>query len=186
MGVTNNILIARRADGSGTTAIFSDYLSKVSTLWESKVGRGKSLRWPVGIGAKGNDGVTGVIKQTDGAIGYIELAYALKNNLNTVYLENRAGEFLQPTVEGVSLAANSLKNKNAKVTASIVDAEGKGVYPISAFTYILLPIKKETLQLNEVKKFLKWALTDGQRMATELHYAPLPKALAKRMLKEIK
>ena len=180
-----DILVVRRADGSGTTSIFSDYLSTVSKKWESKVGRGKSLKWPVGIGSKGNEGVTATIKQTEGAIGYVELAYALKNNLPTVALKNKAGEFTQPSVRGVSLSAASLK-KGAKVTASIVDAAGKGVYPISAFTYILLPVTKETAQLREVKKFLHWALTKGQSMTEELHYAPLPKSLAKRMLEQIK
>jgi phosphate transport system substrate-binding protein len=181
-----DILVARRADGSGTTAIFSDYLSDVSTDWLNTVGRGKSLRWPVGIGAKGNDGVTAVIKQTEGTIGYIELAYALKNNLSTMAIKNKAGQYAKPTVEGVSLSAKMLKGADAKVTTSIVNAEGKGVYPISAFTFILLPVKAETKELKEVKKFLNWALTDGQKMTTELHYAPLPKVLVKRMLKEIK
>ncbi|PIK16294.1 phosphate ABC transporter substrate-binding protein PstS [Halobacteriovorax sp. JY17] len=180
-----DILVVRRADGSGTTSIFSDYLSTVSKKWEEKVGRGKSLKWPVGIGSKGNEGVTATIKQTDGAIGYVELAYALKNNLPTVALKNKAGEFTKPSVKGVSLSAATL-DKNAAVTTSIVDAAGKGVYPISAFTYILLPVKKEDAQLKEVKKFLNWALTKGQSMAEELHYAPLPKSLATRMLNEIK
>ncbi|WP_127714185.1 phosphate ABC transporter substrate-binding protein PstS [Halobacteriovorax sp. HLS] len=180
-----DILVVRRADGSGTTAIFSDYLSTISPSWEKNIGRGKSLKWPSGIGAKGNDGVTAIIKQTQGAIGYIELAYALKNNINTVALKNDAGEFVKPSVKGVSLSADTLKGKDSKVTVSIVNAKGKGVYPISAFTYILLPVKEETQQLKEVKKFLKWALTDGQNMATDLHYAPLPKSLAKRMLKEL-
>ncbi len=180
-----DILVVRRADGSGTTSIFSDYLSTVSKKWEEKVGRGKSLKWPVGIGSKGNEGVTATIKQTDGAIGYVELAYALKNNLPTVALKNKAGEFTKPSVQGVSLSAATL-DKNAAVTTSIVDAAGKGAYPISAFTYILLPVKKEDAQLKEVKKFLQWALTKGQSMAEELHYAPLPKSLATRMLNEIK
>jgi len=181
-----DILVVRRADGSGTTSIFSDYLSTVSSSWQSKIGRGKSLRWPVGIGSKGNEGITATVKQTKGTIGYIELAYALKNNLKTVYLKNKAGEFQQPSVKGVSLSAASLKNKGGKVTTSIVDAPGSGVYPISAFTYILLPIKEETKELKEVKDFLRWALTKGQSMTKALHYAPLPKSLAKRMLKEIK
>ncbi len=188
-GVTlpkEDILVVRRADGSGTTAIFSDYLSTISKAWKSKVGQGKSLKWPVGIGSKGNEGVTATVKQTTGTIGYIELAYALKNNLKTIALKNQAGEFIQPSVKGVSLSAASLKNKGGKVTTSIVNAPGKGVYPISAFTYILLPIKEETVELKEVKNFLNWALTKGQGMTKELHYAPLPKALAKRMLKEIR
>lgn len=180
-----DILVVRRADGSGTTSIFADYLSTVSKTWEEKVGRGKTLKWPAGIGAKGNDGVTGAITQNDGAIGYIELAYAINNNLKVAALKNRAGEFKLPTVQGVSLSAAKVKNIT-EVTNSIVDAEGKGVYPISSFTYILLPVKEKDAKLMEVKKFLQWALSKGQNFAAPLHYAPLPKSLALQMLKTIK
>ncbi|MDD0851968.1 phosphate ABC transporter substrate-binding protein PstS [Halobacteriovorax sp. GB3] len=179
-----DILVVRRADGSGTTAIFSDYLSTVSKNWEDKVGRGKSLRWPTGIGAKGNSGVTGAVKQNDGAIGYIELAYAIKNKLSVVSLKNKAGEYKLPTVQGVSLAAQNV-DASKGLTTSIVDASGKGVYPIAAFTYILLPVHQGE-NLKFVKEFLNWALTKGQNYAPALHYAPLPNKFAKEVLKQIK
>ncbi len=179
-----DVLVVRRADGSGTTAIFTDYLSNVSSTWKSKYGMGKSLRWPTGIGAKGNDGVTNMVKQTNGAIGYVELAYAVKNNLSVVALKNKAGSFQAPTVEGVSKAAAGMKNLGTDFRVSIVNAEGKGVYPISAFTYILLP-QVENPKLSEVKTFLKWALSEGQNYAAKLHYAPLPKKVTDTVLKKL-
>lgn len=179
-----DVLVVRRADGSGTTAIFSDYLSNVSSEWKSKIGQGKSLRWPAGIGAKGNDGVTAMVKQTNGTIGYIELAYALKNNLSTVALKNKSDKFVQPSIKGVSSAAAA--SEGGDVTKSIVNQKGEDVYPISAFTYILLPKKeKEDKKLKEVKEFLRWALTDGQKYAKELHYAPLPEELRESLLKQL-
>ena len=181
-----DILIVRRADGSGTTSIFSDYLSSVSPDWKKKIGVGKTLRWPSGIGAKGNDGVTNMVKQTDGAIGYVELAYALKNNLTSVALKNKAGEYQLPTVDGVSRSAAGLKDFSGDMRVSIVNAPGKGVYPISAFTYILLPVRKTDKKLSEVKTFLKWALSDGQAFAPKLHYAPLPKKLVKALQPKLK
>lgn len=179
-----DILVVRRADGSGTTAIFTDYLSNASKAWKDKYGMGKSLRWPTGIGAKGNDGVTNMVKQTNGAIGYVELAYAFKNNLNVVALKNKAGEFQAPTVSGVSKAAAKIKDDGTGFRVSIVNTEGKGVYPISAFTYILLPEAKNP-KLAEVRTFLKWALKDGQSYASKLHYAPLPKTVTKSVLKQL-
>jgi phosphate transport system substrate-binding protein len=179
-----DVLVVRRADGSGTTAIFTDYLSNASSTWKSKYGMGKSLRWPTGIGAKGNDGVTNMVKQTNGAIGYVELAYAIKNNLSVVALKNKAGSFQAPTVEGVSKAAAGMKNLGTDFRVSIVNAEGKGVYPISAFTYILLP-QVENPKLSEVKTFLKWALSEGQHYAAKLHYAPLPKKVTDTVLKKL-
>lgn len=182
---SKDILRVTRADGSGTTAIFTDYLSSVSTDFKENVGQGKKLRWPgVGIAAKGNDGVTNMIKQTDGAIGYIELAYAVKNKLKMVSVKNPAGEFVQPSTEGVSLAASDVSKIPADFRASIVNSEKKGAYPISAFTYILL--KGTSSQANtEIKKFLSWALTKGQKFAKDLHYAPLPKELVKKVLKKL-
>ncbi|MGB0452247.1 MAG: phosphate ABC transporter substrate-binding protein PstS [Bacteriovoracaceae bacterium] len=178
-----DILVVRRADGSGTTAIFSDYLSKVSNDWKEKIGTGKTLRWPgTTIGAKGNDGVTGVLKKTKGSIGYVELAYALKNQLPVVSLKNKSGKYVAPSIEGISASAASLKSDIKELAISITDADGDKVYPISAFTYILLPVKsKADAKLMEVKKFLDWALGDGQKYAETLHYAPLPKNLAKRL-----
>ena len=149
------------------------------------MGKGKTLKWPVGLGAKGNDGVTGVIKQTEGAIGYIELAYAYKNKLNTVALKNQAGEFTVPSIDGISKSATSIKDFSGDLRISITNAAGSGVYPISAFTYILLPLTNKNPKLKEVRKFLSWALTSGQKLTKELHYAPLPMVLAKSLLKKM-
>jgi phosphate transport system substrate-binding protein len=184
-----DILVVRRSDGSGTTAIFSDYLSTVSPEFKKKVGKGKALKWPATtVGAKGNDGVTGVVKQTKGSVGYVELAYAIKNGLPTAKVKNKNGKFTAPSIKGVSASAAKLKDAdyNGDLRISIVDQAGDDVYPISAFTYILLPVTKETTQLKEVKNFLNWALTKGQAMAGDLHYAPLPSKLTKVLLKKIK
>jgi len=180
-----NILIVRRSDGSGTTAMFSDYLSKVSPQWKNKVGVGKSLRWPAGIGAKGNDGVTNMIKRTSGSIGYVELAYAINNNLSVVSLKNKSGQYVGPTVQGISASATDLASMGDDFRVSITNAPGKKTYPISGFTYILLPSTKSTPKLVEIKKFLLWALNKGQTYAKSLHYAPLPKKLAEKVIQTI-
>ena len=176
------ILIVRRADGSGTTDIFSDYLSAVSPQWKKKVGRGKTLRWPVGVGAKGNDGVAAQVKNNRGAIGYVELAYSIKIGLPVAALKNRAGNFVLPTIQSISSSAEGVTHIENGI--SIVNASGKNVYPISAFTYILLPLKHP--KIKHMKKFLRWALTKGQGHASQLHYAPLPKKLAQNILNSIK
>tara|TARA_R110000868_G_scaffold204946_3_gene453155 strand:+ start:21611 stop:22573 length:963 start_codon:yes stop_codon:yes gene_type:complete len=181
-----DILPVYRADGSGTTNIFTDYMSAVSKDFKEKVGVGKAVSWPVGIGGKGNEGVTNMVKQTPGSIGYIELAYALNNNLKTVAIKNRAGKFVSPTIEGISASAAKADLASQGFKGSIVNADGDEAYPISAFTYILLPTKPGNAQLEEVKKFLIWALTDGQSFTKELHYAPLPKALADQLLEVVK
>jgi phosphate transport system substrate-binding protein len=186
---STDILVVRRSDGSGTTSIFSDYLATVSPEFEKEIGRGKALKWPgATVGAKGNDGVTGVVKQTKGAIGYVELAYAIKNGLPTADVKNKNGKYVAPSIKGVSASAATLKDDvyNGDLRISIVDQAGDDVYPISAFTYILLPVTKETTQLKEVKSFLNWALTKGQDMAGDLHYAPLPTKLREVLLKKIK
>lgn len=180
-----DILVVRRADSSGTTGVFTDYLSTASNDWKSDIGKGKVVSWPTGIGAKGSRGVTNMVQQTDGAIGYVELSYALTNKLKVVALKNHAGEFVTPSVEGVTLSAAKVSNVN-DVTKSIVNAQGKGVYPISSFTYVLLPVNSSNPKLKSVHKFLQWALTDGQKMAKSLHYAPLPKSLADKLLETIK
>lgn len=182
-----DILIVHRADGSGTTSIFSEYLSKISADWKSSVGEGKTLEWPVGIGAKGNEGVTAMIKQTSGAIGYIGLEYALTNDIAMAKLKNKKGEFVNPSVDAVSKSAAGIKNFDGDMRMSITDADAKGAYPISAFTYILLPLRTNNAEaLDEVKKFVKWGLTLGQAMAPELNYAPLPVALRDALLERIK
>lgn len=180
-----DILVVRRSDGSGTTAVFSTFLAEVSKDWKEKVGAGKNINWPAGIGAKGNEGVTAMISQTDGAIGYVELAYALNNKLSTAAVKNKKGEFVVPSVDSISKSAASVKDANGDLRISVINADGKGVYPISSFTWILLP-QGETPALKEVKTFLGWALKDGQKYASELHYAPLPKKLAEGLIKTIK
>ncbi len=132
------IIVAHRSDGSGTTNIFTDYLTKVSKTWEQKVGRGPSVKWPVGLGGKGNEGVSGLVKQSEGAVGYVELAYAVKNNLPYASLRNKAGKFAEPTFESVSAAAaGSIKTMPADLRVSITDADGADSYPISGFTWLL-------------------------------------------------
>jgi len=181
-----DILVVRRSDGSGTTAVFTTFLAEVSTEWKDKIGAGKNINWPAGIGAKGNEGVTAMVAQTDGAIGYIELAYALNNKLNMAAVKNKKGEFITPDVDSISKSATSVKDFNGDLRISVINAEGKGVYPISSFTWILLPENKESAPLKEVKAFLEWALKDGQKFASELHYAPLPKKMAAALVKTLK
>ncbi|EQC45670.1 phosphate ABC transporter substrate-binding protein PstS [Bacteriovorax sp. Seq25_V] len=180
-----DILVVRRADGSGTTSIFTEYLSAVSAEWENKVGTGKSVRWVTGVGAKGNDGVTALIKQTDGTIGYIDLAHAQKNNLSVAALKNKNGEFIIPDVNAVSLAAANFKRAGDDFTGSIINAAGSGAYPVSAFTYLLISLKEKDSIQTEIHKFIKWALTDGQKYAQPLFYAPLPKNLSSDVLEAV-
>ncbi len=170
------IIVAHRSDGSGTTHIFSDYLAKVSRKWNDKVGRGKSLKWPVGLGGKGNEGVAGIIKQSEGSIGYVELAYAVQNKLPYVALKNRAGEYVLPTFEAVSAAAaGAIKDMPGDLRVSITDADGKGAYPISGFTWLLVyKSMKDQAKKKAMGDFLTWAMTDGQSYAKDLYYAPLP------------
>ena len=171
------IAVAHRSDGSGTTAVFTDYLAKVSPEWKAGPGAGKSVSWPAGLGGKGNEGVTGIVKQTEGAIGYVELAYANQNKLTVAELRNREGKYVKPSLESVSAAAEKAEIPD-DYRISITDAPGGAAYPISAFTYLLVyrdqpdPAKGEALV-----RFLWWAAHDGQKTAPSLDYAPLPKAL---------
>ncbi len=181
-----DILVVRRADSSGTTSVYSSYLADVNEEWKSTVGVGKSLRWPVGIGAKGNEGVTALVKQTEGAIGYIDLAHAKKNSISTVQLKNKSNEYIKATVESISASANSFEANGDDFTGSIINQKGKGVYPISAFTYFLLPIRDKDEKLLAIHKFFNWALNDGQQYASELYYAPLPKSLRDKIIKKLK
>lgn len=176
-----SIAVVHRSDGSGTSAIFTEYLGRVSPEWASAVGSGKSVRWPTGLGAKGNEGVTGQIKTTPGAIGYTELAYARQNGLSIASLRNRAGEFVTPEISAISKAAESAE-LSEELHASLTDASGSGVYPIAAYTYLLVhgdaqdPVKGEALA-----RFLWWAIHDGQRFAADLDYAPLPAQVVARI-----
>lgn len=174
---TKDILVAHRSDGSGTTFVFSDYLAKVSPAWLQKVGRGTSLNWPTGLGGKGNEGVTGLIKQTPGAIGYIEKAYAVQNKLAMANIQNKTGEFVAPTTMAVTAAASGAAIP-VDFRVSITDAPGKGAYPIASFTYLLIADPaKDPVKGKAIVGFLKWAMTMGQTFAAPLHYAPLPSAV---------
>ena len=181
------IIVAHRSDGSGTTFIFSDYLSKVSKDWETKVGKGTSVNWPVGLGGKGNDGVAGLVKQTDGSIGYVELAYAVQNKIAYANMKNKDGKFVEATFSSVSAAAEGAsKNMPQDLRVSITDAAGKDSYPISGFTWLLIyQNMKDEAKGKELVKFLKWAMGKGQSFATNLYYAPLPKAVVKMCDKKI-
>ncbi len=180
------IVLVRRSDGSGTSYIFTDYLAKVSPEWKEKVGAGTAVNWPAGLGAKGNEGVTGMIKQTPGSIGYVEFIYAANNKLAVASLKNKSGKQVKPSVASVSAAAaGALKTMPEDFRVSITDADGKDAYPISGFTYLLVPAKLEKEKGGKIVKFLKWALKEGQKLAPELHYAPLPAGLAGKVEKKI-
>ena len=177
----SDILVVHRSDGSGTSYVFTDYLAKVSPAWAAKPGKGKEVQWPAGLGAKGNEGVAGQVKQTPGAIGYAELAYATQNKLTTAMVANASGEFMAPSIASVTAAAAGAAAKlpaNTDYRVSIVDAPGKGVYPISSFTWIILYGKQtDAAKGKKLVDFLHWALTDGQALASALDYAPLPESM---------
>ena len=180
-----DVLIVHRSDGSGTTYIFSDYLAAVSPAWAKAPGRGKELQWPAGMGGKGNEGVAGQVKQTPGAIGYVELAYAKQNSLPYATLKNATGAFVVPSIESVTAAAAGAAAAlpaNTDFRVSIVNAPGAAAYPISSFTYLL--INKTPADAAKGKKlldFVKWALSDGEQSAAALDYAPLPAAIVTRI-----
>jgi len=181
------IVVAHRSDGSGTSFIFTDYLSKVNKDWASKVGKGTSVNWPVGLGGKGNDGVAGLVKQTEGSIGYVELAYAVKNGIKYANVKNKSGKFIEATFNSVSAAAEaSSKSLPADLRVSITDASGANSYPISGFTWLLVyQNMKDNSKAAAFVKFLHWAMGKGQSYATGLYYAPLPKSVVKICEKKI-
>ncbi|HEV8537538.1 MAG TPA: phosphate ABC transporter substrate-binding protein PstS [Bacteroidota bacterium] len=180
-----SIIVAHRSDGSGTTSIFTDYLAKVSKTWDQKVGKGTSVNWPAGLGGKGNEGVAGLVKQSDGAIGYVELAYAVKNKLPYAMLRNKAGNFVDATFDAVSSAA-AMKNMPDDLRVSLTDADGKESYPISGFTWLLVYRNmNDKGKAKALVTFLKWAMVDGQSYAKDLYYAPLPKDVIKLCNKKI-
>jgi phosphate transport system substrate-binding protein len=183
-GVTlpaTDITVVHRADGSGTTYIWVDYLAKLSPEWKSKVGVATSVNWPTGVGGRGNEGVSGQVKQTPGSIGYVELIYALQNKIAYGSVLNAAGESVKASVASVTAAAaEAAKAMPADFRVSITNAPGKGVYPISSFTWLLLyENAKDKTQAKAMADFVKWALTDGQKFAPDLGYAPLPDAVVK-------
>lgn len=172
------ITIAHRSDGSGTTNIFTNYLKAVSPSWARTVGAGKAVSWPAGLGGRGNDGVAGIVKQTPGSVGYVELAYAVQNRLAYATLRNRSGKFVAPSVAGVTAAAvGAAKAMQRDVRVSIVNAPGANAYPISGFTYILMYRNGNAAKTAQLKTFLAWAMGPGQRYATPLLYAPLPRSV---------
>ncbi len=183
----NDIVVIHRSDGSGTTYIWTDYLSKVSGDWKDKVSKGTSVNWPVGLGGKGNEGVTGLIKQTPNSIGYVELIYAAQNKVPYGAVKNSAGTFVSADLASVTeAAAGAVKTMPEDFRVSITNAPGKTAYPISSFTWLLIPEKfKDAGKRDALKKFLSWAITDGQGSAENLSYAKLPKEVVDKELKAI-
>ena len=183
-----DILVVHRSDGSGTTYIFTDYLAAVSPAWAGGPGRGKEVQWPTGLGAKGNEGVAGQVKQTPGAIGYAELAYAKQNGLATVAVRNASGEFVAPSVESATAAAAGLTlPANTDYRVSIVNAKGAGAYPITSFTWILLyQNQRDPAKGRKLVDFLAWALTEGEKQAASLDYAPLPEAMSRSLVERLR
>lgn len=183
----DDIVVIHRSDGSGTSYIFTDFLSKVSDDWKNKVGKGTSVNWPVGLGGKGNEGVSGLVKQTPDSIGYVELIYALQNKISFGYMQNASGKFLQASLEGVTAAAAAaIKEMPDDFRVSITNAPGPTAYPISSFTWLLIPQQiKDTAKRDAVKGFLKWMLAEGQTYNESLSYAKLPKPVVEKELKAI-
>jgi len=182
-----DIIVVHRSDGSGTTYIFTDYLAKVSPEWQNQVGKGTSVKWPTGIGGKGNEGVAGSIRTLPGSIGYVELIYAVQNNIAYGSVRNSAGVFLKASLEGVTAAAASVKSMPADFRVSITNPPGKDAYPISSFTWLLIPAQsKDPAKGKILADFLNWMVTDGQKMAAPLSYSPLPDSVAEKVKEEIK
>ncbi|MFZ0805260.1 MAG: phosphate ABC transporter substrate-binding protein PstS [Candidatus Sulfotelmatobacter sp.] len=182
-----DIVVVHRSDGSGTTFIWTDYLSKISSEWKSQVGSGTSVKWPRGLGGKGNEGVAGSIRQLPGSIGYVELIYAVQNKIPYGSVRNAAGSFLKASLEGVTAAAASAPKMPADFRVSITNAPGKDAYPISSFTWLLIPQKaKDPAKGKILNDFLNWMLTDGQKMTSTLDYAPLPENVAAKVKVAIK
>jgi phosphate transport system substrate-binding protein len=184
---SQEIVVVHRSDGSGTTYCWTDYLSKVSPEWAKQVGKNTSVKWPVGLGGKGNDGVTGQIKQTEGSIGYVELIFAVKNKLPYGSVKNSAGKFVKADMNSVvAAAAGAAKAMPDDFRVSITNASGADAYPISTFTWLLIPSHiTDAAKRDALTKFLKWSLTTGQSSASSLDYAPLPKAVQTKELASI-
>ena len=181
------IIVVHRSGGSGTTFIWTDYLSKVSGDWKSQVGSNTSVKWPIGLGQKGNEGVAGSIRQLAGAIGYVELIYAVQNNITYGSVRNAAGVFVKASLEGVTAAAASAPKMPADFRVSITDAPGKDAYPISSFTWLLIPQQsKDAAKGKILADFVNWMLMDGEKMASALSYAPLPDNVAQKVREAIK
>jgi phosphate transport system substrate-binding protein len=180
------IIVVHRSDGSGTTFIFTDYLSKVSKEWANGPGKGASPSWPVGVGGKGNEGVAGLVRQLPGAIGYVELIYALQNKISFGEVKNAAGNFERASIEGVTEAAASIKVLPADYRVSITNAPGANAYPISSFTWLLVPLKSPDAAKGKVlRDLLSWIVNSGESEVQTLSYAPLPPSVAEKVLKTI-
>lgn len=174
-----DIVVVHRSDGSGTSFIFTDYLSSVSGEWKSKVGKATSVNWPIGLGGKGNEGVAGFVKQTEGSIGYVELSYAIKNDLAYAYLENKSGKFIEPTLESTSKAADRVAIPE-DFRVSIVNSPNPAAYPISGFTWLLIYKNMDnSVKGKAIVEFIQWAIHDGQKYTADILYAPLPPEVVK-------
>jgi len=180
-------VVVHRSEGSGTTYIWTDYLSKVSDEWKTKVGKGASVNWPVGLGAKGNESVAGTIKNTPFSFGYVELIYAIQNNMPYGRVKNSSGAFIKADLASVTAAAaGAAKNMPDDFRVSITDAPGKTAYPISSFTWLLVPAKfSDATKRDAIKGFVKWMLADGQNYTEALSYAKLPKEVVAKELKAL-
>jgi phosphate transport system substrate-binding protein len=182
-----NIIVVHRSDGSGTSFIWTDYLSKVSPEWKSQVGSDTSVKWPIGMGGKGNEGVAGLIRQLSGSIGYVELIYAVQNKIPYGAIRNSSGAFVKASLESVTAAAASAPKMPADFRVSITNAPGKDAYPISSFTWLLIPEQsKDSAKGKILSDFLSWMVTDGQQMTAALSYAPLPDNVASKVKDAIK
>ena len=181
------IIVIYRSEGSGTTFIFTDYLSKISKDWANTVGKGTSVKWQIGMGGKGNEGVAGQIRQLQGSIGYVELIYAVENKITYGSIRNAAGNFVKASLDGVTEAAASVKTMPADFRVSITNAPGKTAYPISSFTWLLIPVQaKDPKKGKIIADFLEWMVNDGQKMTSQLSYAPLPANVVEKVKAAIK
>jgi len=184
---SQGIIVVHRSDGSGTTYVWTDYLSKISPEWNTSVGKGTSVKWPTGLGAKGNEGVAGMIRQMDGAFGYVELIYAVQNNMTYGTVKNASGNFVKASLDSTTAAAASMKAMPADFRVSITNAPGKDSYPISSFTWLLVPVEwKDKAKEKVFVDFLTWMLDKGQTMAPQLNYAPLPDGVKQKEREAIK
>ena len=181
------IIVVHRSDGSGTTFIFTDYLSKVSSEWQAGPNKSTSVKWPVGLGGKGNEGVAGMIRQMQGSIGYVELIYAVQNKITYGSVKNSSGAFVKASLDSVTSAAASVKTMPADYRVSITNAPGKDAYPISSFTWLLIPAQsKDAAKGKIIQDFLGWMLDGGQTMTADLSYAPLPSAVVAKVKETVK
>lgn len=183
-----DILVVHRSDGSGTSAIFTAYLLMIDNEWKKLIGSSTTIAWPAGVGAKGNDGVTAMVKQSVYAIGYVELAYAINNKMAIAELKNLQGNFVLPNLENIQAAVNTFNSTNDITNANLLNRSGKSTYPITAFTYLVIPNptnQSTNLKIKALKDFIKWGLTAGQELAPSLHYAPLSKSLSDKLVKQL-